>query len=290
MKADLHMHSTASDGQYAPEEVVRLAWAAGTRLMALTDHDTADGVLRAGQEAKRLGMAFIPGIEMGCSCGLSREVHILGYGVDPAHEAFVRHCREKADRREARAEAMVQKLCEAGYPIRLEDVRAMAHGVISRTHIARALADAGHANSVPHAFDRFLKPGRCGYVPRPAFSVAQGVGVIRETGGVAVLAHPMELGMSDANMESLIHEWVTQGLAGVEVYHPTTGNQHLPFLLALAQREGLLVTGGSDFHGERVNERKMRQGLERWAREAQDAEALLEAIDRQKARVKPCRA
>ena len=290
IKADLHMHSSASDGQYAPEEVVRLAAQAGTQLLALTDHDTADGVQRALCEAKKLGVALIPGIEMGCSCGLSREVHILGYGVDPAHEAFVRHCREKAERREARAEAMVEKLNEAGVMIRLEDVRAMARGVISRTHIARALVDAGYANSAPAAFDKYLKPGKCGYVPRPEFKVAEAIAVIEATGGVAVLAHPMELGMSDANMESLIHEWRGQGLCGMEVYHPTTGNQHLPFLLNLAKREGLIVTGGSDFHGERVNERKMRQGLDRWRTADEDTKRLLDAIARRKGGVTQCRA
>ena len=290
MRADLHMHSTASDGQYAPEEVVRLAAQAGTQLLALTDHDTADGVPRALEAAGQLGVTLIPGIEMGCSCGLSREVHILGYGVDPSHDVFKRHCAEKAERRQARAVAMVEKLNEAGAAIRLEDVCAMAKGVISRTHIARALVDAGYANSAPAAFDKYLKPGKCGYVPRPEFKVAEAIEVIEACGGVAVLAHPMELAMSEANMESLIHEWRTQGLSGMEVYHPTTGNRHLPFLLGLAAREGLLVTGGSDFHGERVNERKMRQGLERWSSMEEDVQKLLDAIAKRKGVLSVCRA
>lgn len=282
MRADLHMHSTASDGQYTPEEVVRFAADAGTQLIALTDHDTADGVSRAHAEAEKLGVHLIPGIEMGCSCGLSREVHILGYGVDPNHETFIHHCEEKAQRREARAAAMVDKLRSAGVMIELEAVRAMARGVISRTHIARALVDAGYANSAPAAFDKYLKPGKMGYVPRPEFRVAEAITVIGQTGGIAVLAHPMELGMSNANMESLVLEWVEQGLAGIEVYHPSTGNQHVPFLLALAKRGKLLVTGGSDFHGERVNERRMNQGLERWKSMDEDVKCLLDAIGRGK--------
>lgn len=290
MKADLHMHSTASDGQYTPEEVVRLAAQAGTQLMALTDHDTADGVPRALEAAQQIGILLIPGIEMGCSCGLSREVHILGYGVDPAHEVFKRHCREKAERRAARAAAMVEKLNEAGAEIRFEDVCAMARGVVSRTHIARALVDAGYANSAPAAFDKYLKPGKCGYVPRPEFKVAEAIEVIEACGGVAVLAHPMELAMSDANMESLICEWKSQGLSGMEVYHPTTGNRHLPFLLGLAKREGMLVTGGSDFHGERVNERKMRQGLDRWGSAHEDVSRLLDAMEKSREKVNTCRA
>lgn len=290
MRADLHMHSTASDGQYTPEEVVRLAAQAGTQLMALTDHDTADGVPRALEAARRLDVLLIPGIEMGCSCGLSREVHILGYGVDPSHEVFKRHCAEKAERRQARAAAMVERLNEAGAAIRLEDVCAMAKGVISRTHIARALVDAGYANSAPAAFDKYLKPGKCGYVPRPEFKVAEAIKVIEACGGVAVLAHPMELAMSDANMESLICEWKLQGLAGMEVYHPSTGNQHIPFLHGLAKREGMLVTGGSDFHGERMNERKMRQGLERWDTAHEDVLRLLDALEKNREKVTVCRA
>ena len=289
MKADLHMHSTASDGQFTPEEVVRLAAEAGTQILALTDHDSAEGVPRALEAAQRIGVLLIPGIEMGCSCGLSREVHILGYGVDPAHELFVRHCSEKAERRQARAAAMVERLNEAGVAIRLEDVVAMARGVVSRTHIARALVDAGYANSAPAAFDKYLKPGKCGYVPRPEFRVSEAIDIIQRTGGVAVLAHPMELAMSDANMESLICEWKSQGLAGMEVYHPSTGNQHVPFLLGLARREGMLVTGGSDFHGERVNERKMRQGLERWSTVHEDVLRLLDAMEKSREKVTTCR-
>lgn len=290
MMADLHMHSTASDGQFEPEEVVRLAYAAGTQVMALTDHDSAQGVTRAAQEAGSLGMTLIPGIEMGCSCGMSREVHVLGYGMDPEHPIFIRHCEEKRRRREERAIAMVQRLAEAGKVIHMEEVRAMGDGVISRTHIARALVEAGYATSAPDAFAKYLKPGRCGYVPRPEFRVAEAIEIIGQTGGVAVLAHPMELGMSDGNLESLVHEWKEQGLKGIEAVHPSTGNQHLPFLLGLAAREGLIVTGGSDFHGERVNERRMRQGLERWRTAEHDVAALLEAIEAQRERVRTCRA
>ena len=275
MNADLHMHSTASDGQYAPEEVVRLAAKAGTQLLALTDHDTADGVPRAQAAAQALGVTLIPGIEMGCSCGLSREVHILGYGVDPAHEVFVRHCREKAERREARAIAMVEKLRDAGAVIRLEDVRAMARGVISRTHIARVLVDAGYANSAPAAFDKYLKPGKCGYVPRPEFSVAEAIEVIQKAGGVAVLAHPMEMKMGETMLESLVEEWKGQGLCGVEVYHPSAANNHAAFLYRLARRQGLLVTGGSDFHGEAVRKTAVGEGLDRWQTMESDVRALL---------------
>lgn len=289
MRADLHMHSTASDGQHTPEEVVRFAKAAGTELMALTDHDSADGVLRAADEARKVGVTLIAGVEMGC-CGTSaREIHVLGYGIDPLHPAFQAHNREKSKRREIRARKMVKKLCEAGREISFERVREMGTGIVSRTHVARALVEEGHASSVKDAFDRYLKPGKCGYVPRPEFRVSEAVKLIDEVGGVAVLAHPMEMGMSEMVLEALVHEWKTQGLAGMEVYHPSTGNQHLPFLLGLARREGLLITGGSDFHGERVNEKRMRQGLERWTTMDADAQALLDAIENNRRERRLCR-
>lgn len=278
MKADLHMHSTASDGQYEPEEVVALAHAAGTELMALTDHDNANGVLRAAHAAQALGMQLIPGVEMGCSCGAIREIHILGYGIDPTHEAFAAHTRRMIARREARAEEIVRKLCEAGKPISMDRVREMGTGVVSRTHISRALVEAGHAANVKEAFDRYIRPGRCAYVPRPEFRVAEAVALIQEVGGVAVLAHPMEMGLSEMNIEALVHEWKGQGLAGIEVYHPSAGNNKIPFLDGLARREGMLVTGGCDFHGERINEKRMRQGLERWKTMDEDVNRLLAAI------------
>ena len=115
--------------------------------------------------------------------------------------------------------------------------------------MARVLVEAGYANSVSSAFDKYLLPGKCGYVPKAEVKVAEAAKLIAGAGGVAVLAHPMELKMGEMTLESLVHEWHGQGLAGIEVYHPSAANNSLPFLLHLAEREGMLVTGGSDFHG-----------------------------------------
>lgn len=277
MKADLHLHSSASDGTLAPDELMRRAYTQGVTCAALTDHDSAQGVETAAREARRLGMTFIPGVEL--SCGAAREIHILGYGVDAGCAAFSAFCDRRRREREERAARMVELLAQNGKSVSMERVRELARGVIARPHVARALVEAGHASSVSDAFDRFLTPGRCAYVPRREVHVAEAVEIIRSAGGVAVLAHPMELKLGNAALASLVEEWRAQGLSGIEVYHPSAANNQTPFLLSLARRLGLLVTGGSDYHGETVRASAIFQGLERWKSMESDVQALRSAIE-----------
>ncbi len=276
MKADLHMHSTASDGVYTPEALMNLAADLGYTHVALTDHDSTAGIPLALEAAKRRGMQLIPGVEL--SCGAQKEIHVLGYGFDPENAALRAFCEARAAQREARAEAMVQRLCELGKPIEMKRVRELARGVIARPHVARALVEAGYVTSVADAFDRYLKPGRPAYVPKEDVKVAEAVRLIAQAGGIAVLAHPMELKMGETQLESLIGEWRSQGLSGVEVYHPSAQNNHAAFLHNLARREGMLVTGGSDFHGEAVRKSSIGEGLDRWKTMESDMQALLERI------------
>ena len=280
IKADLHMHSTASDGMFAPDELMRRAAGLGFTHVALTDHDSMDGLLLAQKEAQALGMTLIPGVEL--SCGAQKEIHVLGYGFDPQDSALGAFCRERVRQREVRTAAMVQKLCELGKPVEMARVREMAHGVMGRPHVARAMLEMGYVNSISDAFERFLKPGKPAYVPKEDVKVADAVRLIHEAGGVAVLAHPMELKMGDAMLESLIGEWQTQGLDGVEVYHPSAQNNHASFLKHLAERCGLLMTGGSDFHGETVRKTEIGEGLDRWRSAQEDVTALLGRIDGRK--------
>jgi len=163
----------------------------------------------------------------------------------------------------------------------MDRVRELARGVIARPHIAQALIEAGHASSVKDAFERFLSPGRPTYVPREKVTVGEGARLIREAGGVAVLAHPMEMKLGETMMESLVEEWKQQGLVGVEVYHPSAQNNHAAFLYALARRLGLLVTGGSDFHGEAVRRTVIGEGLDRWKTMESDVGALLACLKNQ---------
>ena len=276
MKADLHMHSTASDGVYAPDALMELAASLDCTHAALTDHDSMAGIPSAREAAKRLGMQLIAGVEL--SCGAQKEIHVLGYGCDPEDAALRAFCKRRVAQREARAEAMVERLCALGKPIEMRRVRELARGAIARPHIARALLEAGHVTSVSDAFDRYLRPGKPAYVPKEDVKVAEAVRLIAQAGGVAVLAHPMELKMGETQLESLIGEWKAQGLAGVEAYHPSAQGNHAAFLDRMARREGLLVTGGSDFHGEAVRKTGIGEGLERWKTMEDDVQALLARI------------
>ena len=278
MKADLHMHSTASDGVFAPEELMDRAADAGLTLVALTDHDSVAGIEAAQAAAQRRGMRLIPGVEL--SCGGEKEIHVLGYGFDPADGALLRFCEEHHREREERAQKMVQQLREHGMEITISRVRELARGVIARPHVARALIEAGYASSVRDAFDRFLLPGKCGYVPKANVRVAEAAQLIHDAGGVAVLAHPMKLKMGELALSSVVREWAQQGLDGLEVYHPSAQANHAARLEALARELGLLVTAGSDYHGEAVSpDRHLASECGRWKNMESDAQALLKRID-----------
>ena len=276
IKADLHTHSTASDGTLEPEQLVARAAQRGFTHLALTDHESVEGIARAQEEAVRWGIVLIPGVEISCNAG--REVHILGYGLDPYDEALLAFFRERTLEREERAARMVANLEKDGEKISLARVRELAHGVMGRPHVARALVEEGYASSVSDAFDRYLVPGRCGYVPRKEIKVARAVQLLSQAGGVAVLAHPMELRLGDMALEALVREWKTQGLAGMEVYHPSAAANHAARLLSMARRENLLITGGSDFHGEEVRNVCIGQGLDRWQSMQEDVRTLLRRI------------
>ena len=277
IKADLHLHSTASDGVYAPGEVAARAARLGFTHIALSDHDSVKGIPEARAAAKRLGIRLIPAVEL--SCGAGSEIHVLGYGFRPEDSTLSDFFAERSAQRIRRAEDMVERLCGIGKPISMARVRELAGGVIARPHIARALVEAGHASSVPDAFTRFLSPGKPGYVPKARLSVAEAVALVGRAGGLAVLAHPMEMKKGEMAIEALVHEWRGQGLAGLEVYHPSAQNNHAAFLLALARREGMLVTGGSDFHGETVRRTEIGDGLDRWRTMEDDMQALLAQIE-----------
>ena len=278
MKVDLHLHSTASDGTLSPGALVRRAAEEGFTTLALTDHDTVAGIAEAQAAAREAGIRLIPGVEL--SCGAQKEIHILGYGIDPQNEPLLAFSRHRREEREARAQKMVERLAQAGMPIPLSRVHELARGVVARPHVARALVEAGYASSVSDAFDRFLVPGKCGYVPREDVRVAQAVALIHGAGGIAVLAHPMQLKLGDMAIDALVREWKGQGLDGLEVYHPSAQNNHAAMLLHLARREGLLVTGGSDFHGEAVRESRIGEGVDRWKDAESDVAALCKGLTR----------
>jgi hypothetical protein len=248
VRADLHSHSTASDGTDAPAEVMRRARAAGLDAIALTDHDTV-----AGHDAARAalppGLTLVPGMELSCRLD-GHSVHLLGYLFDPADPELSAETAKIRESRLHRAEAMAARLAELGAPVTWEQVRAIAgDGVVGRPHLARAMVEAGVIESPEQAFGPdWIGTGGRAYVPRYALDPARAIALIRAAGGVTVLAHPRARGW--AVPDEVIADLAAAGLAGIEVWHPDQDLDQRMLLQALARRLDLVASGGSDDHGE----------------------------------------
>lgn len=244
-RIDLHTHSTTSDGTLSPDALVREAAKIGLRTLALTDHDTIDGVPEAVATGRETGVEIIPGVELGTSVE-RREHHILGYFVDIDDAAFQAALVDLAARRIRRAETMIGRLAEIGVAVSLEEVLQEAgQGTVGRPHLARVLIRHGHAANVGDAFERYLKHGRPAYVPREPFPPEEAIALVRSAGGVPVLAHPLSTG----DPETAVARLLPAGLGGLEVYYGEYDDDTRQTLLHLADRVGLIPTGGSDFHG-----------------------------------------
>ena len=244
---DLHTHTTASDGALAPPELVERAHRLGIRTLSVTDHDTVAGVPAAAAAAAACGMEFLPGIEI-TAVHERRDVHMLGYFLDPAPVGLAAFLDRQRLDRSRRAREMAARLAALGAPIDLDDLIAGAEAggkSVARPSIARALLDAGHVTSLQQAFDRWLAEGRPAYVPRTGSSPVDVVRLVKRSGGVAGLAHPGLLRRDD-----LIPELVEAGLGAIEVYHSDHDAGEQSRYLRLAGRHGLAVSGGSDFHGD----------------------------------------
>jgi predicted metal-dependent phosphoesterase TrpH len=244
MRIDLHAHSTASDGMLEPQALVGEAAARGVGLLAISDHDTTDGVDSGLCAASSAGVEVWPAVELSCDVAAG-EVHVLGYFVDHHLGWFQALLSRLRDGRQRRAARMVERLAALGAPVDHRRVQALAGGgSVGRPHVARAMVEAGHVRTVSEAFDRFIGRHGPAYVERVKVTPAQAVAVIRAAGGLAVLAHP---GWS--KQEGLIDDLAGAGLDGVEVYYPDHTPAEIEHLLGLARRHNLLVTGGTDFHG-----------------------------------------
>lgn len=245
-RADLHVHTRASDGLLTPAEVVGQAFAAGLAAVAIADHDTIDGIAEAQEAASLIpSLRVVPAVEINTDHGAS-EVHVLGYFPDLSDAEFRAFlARQRASRAE-RASLMVHRLRNLGLKIELERVEALAAGgVIGRPHVAAALVEQGYAASFQDAMERLLQRGRPGYVPRHKLRPHQAVEAIIGASGVPVLAHPGAPPCGDA----LIAELVPSGLQGLEVLHPLHTPAQRRRFRAVARERGLVATGGTDFHG-----------------------------------------
>jgi len=243
MPADLHVHSTASDGTLAPEALVAAAKHAGLDAIALCDHDSVGGVAEALAAGRELKITVIPAVELSAETeGIS--VHILGYFIDHTDPELGALLGTLRGVRLERARQIVAVLAQGGYDLTLDDVLSFTDGgSVGRAHVAMALVDAGHVSSVSAAFARLLGRGRPFYVPKPVAEPEAVIHTIREAGGLAVLAHP---GVSGTG--HLIERLQEAGLEGVEAYHAQHSPEQRDHYSALALERGLVVTGGSDFH------------------------------------------
>jgi hypothetical protein len=244
MDLDLHLHSAASDGTLPPAEVVSAAIAGRLDVIALTDHDTLAGVLAAIEAARGQALAVIPALEISTTWE-DADLHILGYFVDPMDPRIQEHCERAVGRREARLREMVSRLRDQGVDVAFERVaEAAGEGAPGRPHLARAMVEAGVVTSVPEAFDRYIGNDHPAYIPTLLLDPGEAIRLIHGAGGIAVWAHPPA-----HRLETLLPELRKGGLDGLEVYRPFLGRDRMLRIEAAARSAGLLVTGGSDWHG-----------------------------------------
>jgi len=245
-RVDLHIHSTASDGKYAPEEIVRKAAALGLRYIALTDHDSVDGIVPAMEAARAFPrLKFIPGVEISTDVP-DGEVHVLGYFIDYTRKELADTLKRFRTSREGRGRGMVARLGELGIDISWQRVQEIAgDGAIGRPHIAQAMLEKGYITSFKEAFDKYIGRDGPAYVEREKMTPEEAVALIIRSGGLPVLAHPFTV----KEPEKRIADLQAVGLVGIEAFYKDNTEEETTRLVALADKFGLIVTGGSDFHG-----------------------------------------
>jgi predicted metal-dependent phosphoesterase TrpH len=248
---DLHTHSDRSDGSEPPERVVSLAHDVGCRAVALTDHDTLGGLPAARSRADELGIRLVPGCEVSCVPIAGGGIHVLVYFVDdPTSPLGLELTRLRADRL-ARNLALAERLQQLGIPVTMAMAAAHAGTVegVGRPHFARAMVDVGAVSSLDEAFERYLANGAAAYVPKGRLTVADVCRLARDSGGVAVLAHPYTVGLDGPDLAAAVAAMAADGLAGLESVYGRYSPRQRTDLGNLARRFGLVATGGSDFHG-----------------------------------------
>ena len=244
-KIDLHLHSTCSDGLDTPEELVGIALASGYEAISVTDHDTVEGVERALEAAKDTSLEIIPGIELS-SMDNDQDIHILGYYIDHNNPDFIENIAFFTQKRYERAEEIVGCLNRLGLDVSFDTVLKIAHGApIGRPHIAEALLYEKFVYSYNEAFARYIGKNGPAYVPKYKITPRETIEMIIRNGGVPVLAHPVVL-----NRDDYIFELYEYGLMGLEVIHPLHTSEKQTYYESIAKRYGLIMTGGSDWHGE----------------------------------------
>jgi predicted metal-dependent phosphoesterase TrpH len=252
---DLHLHTTASDGTRSPSEIVNYAKSKGLQAIAITDHDTIEGLAEALAEGERIGLEVIPGIEISAE-HIPGSMHLLGYFLDIHHPLLNERLEYLQKARAERNPKIVENLNRLGVKMTYDEVvKASGGGQVGRPHFAQVLLEKGYVRSFQEAFDRFLKKGASAYVDKFRFSSAEAIHFIREAGGVAVVAHPNTLGSNNSKpLEAILLQLVREGLRGIEVFYPEHSSVETAQYKFLAEKHGLLTTGGTDYHGIEGND------------------------------------
>ncbi|MDR0596989.1 MAG: PHP domain-containing protein [Treponema sp.] len=276
---DLHTHSRASDGDLSPAELIRSAKERGLTAIALTDHDTLDGLEEAREEAVRQGIEFIPGIEFDVDyepVTVHGEFHLLGLGLAIISPGFRDALVEIRRKREERNLRLLERIGEElGVNIDYGEVRALSGGgALGRPHFATLLVNRGIVKNQEQAFSEYLGKGQPLYIAKEKFEFARALGIIREAGGIPVLAHPLSLHIAWGRLPDFVADLAAQGLAGIEAWHPSAKVRSCRRLEALGRSLGLYITAGSDFHGNSRPDRKL--GIT--AGDSPIGEGFLEAI------------
>ena len=249
---DLHSHSTASDGQYSPSELIEKAYKRGLSVIALTDHDTIKGLEEAEKKAKELSITFVPGIEINIHRPGS-EFHLLGLGINRQSNSLLKLTEKLKQNRLERNIQIIQKLNENGINISLEEIKKeYPRESLGRPQIAEFLYTHGFVKNVQQAFDKFLTRGKSCFIEKKGCDLSEAVTAIYESQGIPVIAHPLSLYLSWSKLEETLKNFRNQAVLGLEAYHPGARVVECERLEEIARRNGFFVTAGSDFHGEKI--------------------------------------
>lgn len=246
MKADLHLHTTASDGTISPDDMVRLAVQKGIQVIAITDHDTVNGIDAALAVAHNFpSLIVIPGVEINTDIPHG-EVHVLGFFIDYRLAWFEQKLRDLRESRRRRAQRMLEKLSQLGMPLEWHRIEELARGgAIGRPHVALAMQEKGYVRNVRQAFDLYIGRDGPAYVEREKLSPVEAVELVASAGGLPALSHPADI----ENLESLLDKLIASGLVALEAYYPSYSPEVTRRMLGIAQKRDLIPCGGSDFHG-----------------------------------------
>ena len=249
---DLHVHTTASDGQYTPAQIIQKAAEKNIKAIAITDHDTIAGLVEAKQVGRSLGVTVVPGIELNITFPTG-EFHLLGLGIKTPSKSLINIVETVIKNRNERNQQIIQKMNEDGVPLTVEELQAdFPNTVIGRPHFAAELVKHGVVKTRQQAFDQYLARGRKWYVPRVCTNLDEAIVAIRESGAVPVVAHPMSLYLSWGRLPDFLTDCYEKGVVGIEAFHPGARVTECLRLEELGRKIGFIITAGSDFHGEKI--------------------------------------